>query len=330
MKKRVIWIIIACVIVGGIFWIFKKGDRDKTYITEEVKSGDISRSVSVTGEVVSKDRADISSKISSTVEDVYVSVGDEVSEGQRIARLNSDILSSQLKEAEEGLRIKEEAEKLARRQWDDYKPEERQSAVTATNQARQAVKTARERVRQSIVRSPIDGTVAFIAVDKGEWVSISSPIATVLRDDLLEIEMDVPESDIAEIEIGQTANLDFDAFDVNNDSNVKAKISQIYPAATVIQDVVYYKTKLEIVGDDSRMKPGMSVDVDVLIDEKKDVLVIPNRAIKTNGDKYVTVLAEDGEEDERMVKIGMKGDNGMTEILSGLSEGEKVVISVSE
>ncbi|MFC1645040.1 efflux RND transporter periplasmic adaptor subunit [Patescibacteria group bacterium] len=331
MRKKIIWISIICLLIGGIFWFMNRGDSDKEYITANASLGDVSQVISVTGEVVSKNRVDISSEISGEVEDVFVKVGDYVEKGQQIAKIDTSILISQLREVREALRVKEEAEKLVRRQWDDNTPEQRSSAIAATNQARQAVRTAEKRVQRGNVFSPIEGLVSSLKVEKGELAIANGVISTVLRDDLLEIEAEVPESDIAELEVGQMATLEFDAFDMEDSNEVNAKISQIYPAATIIQDVVYYKVKLEIVGSDARIRPGMSVDIDVLTSEKKGILTIPGQAVKQiNGEKFVTILSESNEEERRMIESGIRSDDGVIEIISGIKEGERVVILVKE
>jgi RND family efflux transporter MFP subunit len=327
MKKKIIWIIVLIVIVGGVVMLVRSRDDKKEYVTSEVVRGDVSQVISVTGDVVSRDEVDIIPVASGRIEEIFVSVGDEVEEGQMIVSLDADVLVAQLREAREALRVAEENEKLSRRGWNDMKPEEKAAQIATTNQARYAVSVIQEQIANTNLYTPIGGKVSEVNYEDGEVVPLSGAIATILRDDLLEIEADVPESDISDLKLGQIASLEFDAFDINGE--VRAKIVQIYPAAMVIQDVVYYKVKFEILGDDERIMPGMSVDIDVLTQEKKGVLSVPNQAIETDGSRnFVLILNGEGQEEEKNVVVGMKGDDGMTEIVSGLKEGESVVTFV--
>ena len=139
------------------------------------------------------------------------------------------------------------------------------------------------------------------------------------------MEAKVPESDIAKMKIGQKATLTFDAFEA--DEQFSATVVSIDPSATVVQDVVDYIVKFSMDKDDSRFKDGMSADLDILVAEKNDVLMIPERSIKeTNGKKQVQIL-ENGKPADREVKTGMKGDGGMVEVISGLQENELVITS---
>ncbi|KKP64383.1 MAG: Secretion protein HlyD [Candidatus Moranbacteria bacterium GW2011_GWF2_34_56] len=86
--------------------------------------------------------------------------------------------------------------------------------------------------------------------------------------------------------------------------------------------------------EDSRIKSGMSTDIDILTSERKNVLAVSNQAVKNDeGNRYVEVLEmKDEQKTTRKVdvKIGLRGDNGMTEIISGLNEGDEVVAFTKE
>ena len=111
-----------------------------------------------------------------------------------------------------------------------------------------------------------------------------------------------------------------------------ATVTSIDPASTVIQDVVYYRIKLQLDNLDPRLKAGMSANIDIKTMEKENVLMIPIRAVKgENGEKYVDILNEsDNTTQKAKVVTGIDGDDGMLEIISGLKAGDKVVTFVSE
>jgi multidrug efflux pump subunit AcrA (membrane-fusion protein) len=130
------------------------------------------------------------------------------------------------------------------------------------------------------------------------------------------------------LQIGQKANITFDAF--SPDEIFSATVSEIDPASTVIQDVVYYRIKLMLDNLDPRLKAGMSANIDIRPAEKDNVLTIPVRAIKDeDSGKFVDVLQADNTTKHVKVTTGLAGDEGMVEVTSGLNGGEKVVTFVS-
>ncbi len=190
-------------------------------------------------------------------------------------------------------------------------------------------RASRIKINDTLIYSPIIGTIIKRNADLGEIAIFNSTILTVAEGEM-EIEADVPESDIIKIALCQKADISFDAFPV--DVIFEANITKIEPASTVIQDVVYYKIKLKLDNVDERIKPGMSCDVDVKTAERQDVIAIPLRAVKTEGDKkYVEILKDEKNNitEKVYVTLGLEGDDGIVEIKSGLSGGEKVITLTS-
>ena len=112
------------------------------------------------------------------------------------------------------------------------------------------------------------------------------------------------------------------------DEKLSARVFEIEPASTVIQDVVYYKIKLKLDAQDERLKNGMSADIDIRSAEKENALVVPQRAIKIEGtEKFVEVLkdAKNNITERKKIITGLEGDEGSVEVKSGLEEGDEVV-----
>lgn len=331
-KKIIIWIIILAILGGGAFYYFKPKNIEPEYVTEKVAKADVMQSVSVTGEVSDISRTDLTPEISGVVEELYVKVGDKVEEGQKIAKINDTVLRSQLDEALIALQLQQEQLDLKRRKWDTYKPEEKEAAKLAVESARATTWTLQKQLKKNIVYAPTDGLVIKKYLEVGEMASVAAPVVTISGEKGFEIEADIPESDIDKVKIGQRGEATFDAFP--SDEIFYFTVSEIEPAATIIQDVVYYKVTFKMEKEDSRIKSGMSTDIDILTSERKDVLAVSNQAIKNNeGNRYVEILEIKDEQKTIKkvdVKIGLRGDNGMTEIISGLNEGDEVVTFTKE
>lgn len=331
-KKIIIWFVILALLGGGGFYYFKPKNTEPDYGTEKAAKSTVMQTVSVTGEVADISRTDLSPEIGGTLEEIYVEVGDRVSAGQKIAKINDSVIKAQLNETLIALQIQQEQLDLKRRKWDMYKPEEKEAAKLAVESAKAATWTIQKQLKKNIVYAPTDGVVIKKYLEAGEMASMTAPIVTISGEKGFEIRANIPESDIDKIKIEQRGEATFDAF--SSDEIFYFIVSEIEPAATIIQDVVYYQATFKMEKEDSRIKSGMSADIDVLTAEKKDVLAVSNQAIKNDeGNKYVEVLKMVDEKkvtERKNVKIGLRGDNGMTEIISGLNEGDEVVTFVKE
>lgn len=182
---------------------------------------------------------------------------------------------------------------------------------------------------KAIINAPIDGTITKINKKKGELI-LSSDIMIKLLSPNFEIEVDIPETDIAKLKMGDEVEITLDAF--GDDVKFKGKILSIDPASTEIQDVVYYQVRVSIEADGRDIKPGMTANVVIGTEKRDNVLYIPFRAVLSKNDsgmKYVRVL-NNNQIEERNVQLGLRGDDGKVEIISGLQEGETVVTRIGE
>lgn len=211
----------------------------------------------------------------------------------------------------------------------DYLKNSKDSAVES---ARAAYNIAQSNLEKAKLLAPANGVITELTYKKGEVLgsasfdlasSASTAFAKMISSDFI-LESDVPESDITKVKLGQEAAVTFDAFD---ESEVfVAEVIEVEPASRVIQDVVYYRVKLRLADFDARLKAGMSADIDIDTAQKQNVIAIPGRAIKDqDGEKVVEILEGDGQVKTVQVQIGLRGDEGVVEITSGLSGGEKVV-----
>ncbi|KKQ27865.1 MAG: Efflux transporter, RND family, MFP subunit [Candidatus Magasanikbacteria bacterium GW2011_GWC2_37_14] len=188
--------------------------------------------------------------------------------------------------------------------------------ASAQNQLASAV----EDYNNMIIRAPFEGEVAEISVLRGDQIGESTSVATLITEQKI-VEIPLNEVDIAKIKLGQKASLNFDAF---SDLTITGQVIEIDTLSTVSQGVVSYNIKIAFDVQDERVKPGMSVSASIILSSKPDVLLVPTGAVKTqNGANYVEVLVNNLPV-QKNVEIGEEGDT-MTEILSGLTEGEEII-----
>ena len=326
-KKFWIWMIIITLLLGGLYYFF----RPKPVVpeTEEVRRGTVAETISVTGQVVPGTYADLSFQQVGTLTKVMVKDGERVEKGQVLATIESPVLSAQLHEANLALAVAEQNEMLARRHWDDLKPEERTAKKLATEQARAQVSTARAQMVNNTLRAPFSGMITNMEARVGETVGVTDNIMRLSVGNELEVEARIPESDIASLTEGMHAKITFDAF--RQDEVFDAVIKRIDAGATIVDAVVAYKIILGLETSDPRLRDGMTTNIDIESAKSENVLILSYRALVRDGEKYfVTVLGADGRADKREVKTGLEGDGGDVEITNGVKEGEKVTIGAKQ
>jgi RND family efflux transporter MFP subunit len=178
---------------------------------------------------------------------------------------------------------------------------------------------------KAIITAPVDGIVGRIGPKIGEYVNVQD-VAVKLVSQHFEVKVDIPETDIVKISIGNVAEIKLDAY--GDEAIFPGTVVRIEKGETVIQDVVYYNVTVSLADDGKyQIMNGMTANIVFSTEERQNVLYIPQRAVRTgdNG-RFVRVLV--GKEVKDMpVKTGLRGDGGMIEITEGLSEKDLVVLN---
>ena len=180
---------------------------------------------------------------------------------------------------------------------------------------------------KAIITAPIDGIVTKINHKVGESVNGSEEMIKLLSPHY-EIQVDVSETDIAKIKLGQSVSMTLDAF--GEDTKFTGKVFNIDPGSTNVQDVVYYKVKISLDDSDKSVKPGMTANVSILTDQRDNALFIPSRAIITmDAAKQVKIL-QNNLAVTTTIKTGMKGDDGKIEITEGVTAGQEIILGAKQ
>ena len=194
---------------------------------------------------------------------------------------------------------------------------------------------ALSRLNDAVITAPVTGTITKRNLEPGEYASLATPVLEMIGQSNLQIEVDIPESDIAKISMGQDVEITLDAF--TSEDIFNGKVVFVDPAETIISEVVYYKVKVqfdELENLKNQIKPGMTANVVICTNTKENVITVPSRSVKSdNGDKYVEIIrsrrGNKTETEKIKVTTGIRGDEGI-EILSGLEEGMEVITFVKE
>ncbi|MDQ7814840.1 MAG: HlyD family efflux transporter periplasmic adaptor subunit [Patescibacteria group bacterium] len=245
------------------------------------------------------------------------------------AKTNAEV---QLKSGEVNVQIQAAAVEAAKATLDLKRSGPREVDVAplraAVEQANVAYQKALQDLTNVQIVSPVNGTISEVVPDVGEQITMNVAAIKMIGTESYDIEAKVPETDIPKIEVGQSATITLDAF--GDEVKFKGTVTAKDPAETKVQDAVYYKIRVQIEPNGHEVKPSMTANVTILTGEVKDALVIPLRAIRTingSGQRTVRVLKAGDVPEDRNVTIGLKGDEGRVEVLSGLEEKEAVILS---
>jgi len=285
----------------------------------------------------------VGSRISGTVVNLPVEVGDKVEVGQLLAELDRTALEATADQVRADVALAEPRVALAeavlkRRQRlagkglasdEDLETAERDLAVEhAQLEASKArLRSAEIVLGYTEIRAPIRGVVAEVATREGETVAAdySAPtFVTIIDLDRLEVLTYVDETDIGRVQVGQTASFTVDTYP---DTEFTARVTAIQPRAELQGSVVNYVVRLDFEpAGEFILRPEMTAHVQLLVNEREGALTAPrNSLIRRDGRQYV-MLEQNGKWVETGVKTGWRSENEV-EIISGVSQGDVIVLN---
>ena len=194
-----------------------------------------------------------------------------------------------------------------------------------------ALEEANERLEETDIYAPITGVVIQKLVEEGQIISSGisnvsggTPLAEIADMSRMFIIADVDETDIGVIRVGQKVEVTADAF---FGKTFKGKVLRISPKGIVENSITVFKVKIEILGKGkSILKPMMSSNVDIITNKVKNTIYIAREAVRSTDNKfYAVILKNDEVPEEKQIEIGIKTPI-YTEILSGLSHDQEVVV----
>lgn len=230
----------------------------------------------------------------------------------------------------------QEALKLAQAQYNkttaDSRPEDISLVRAQVRQAQANLDGILNLINNNIIKAPFDGQITQANYEVGEEPSAAKPVFVLMGKNQFEIEVDIAESDIAKVNTGNPVDIDFDAF--GQGIKFSGKVDAIDPAQTVIQEVVYYRGTIRDISTGTstqnylkQIKSGMTANVTIMANEKEDVLILPFRAVTDNNGVRTVKVLSGGQPTEKIVNLGLRGDDGLVEIISGISAGDEVILS---
>lgn len=356
VKILLLFIFLAAMGVGGYAWVQNQNSDDLGYTLVEVTRGDITEKAVAIGQVEPRLKFDIKSKISGIVRKCPVEVGDEVRAGDPVFEISPDPTPAELLEAERQVEAAQSAFKRAKSDQErsqelmDKGLESQDRLDTkheAYEQARIELKSAKDRLQliqtgrisgrgekmETIVRSPAAGILLERLVNPGDSVvpltsyQEGTKLATIADMSDLIFKGTVDEIDVGKLQAGLPVRLKVGALP---DAEITGRLSRIAPQAIEKDNAKLFEVEIELNAYDGvLLRAGYSANADVVIREKKDILLVPERLIifEDQGAKtFVEIPGNTPEAEPQKVPVETGLSDGLNiEVLSGLNEGDEIV-----
>jgi HlyD family secretion protein len=305
MKKLfILFVVIAIAIAGYYFLIYEKeSTNDVNKVTQIISTAfqdDLVMSIHSNGMIEPKQTVEVKSKASGEIIEMTIDEGDFVQKGDLICRLDTTTVMNDYLQAEADYNVARTTVNIRKREFERQKAlfdkkllseKERddsellyEQAKASLVRAKSTLSSAKEKLEDTEIRSPIDGIVLRKTVEQGQIISSGvsnvsggTLLCQVAQMDSVYVVADVDETDIGKIQLDQNVNVNPDAFP---DNKFSGRVLKISPMATIEQNVTVFEVTTLIDNSESLLKAGMNCQIEVVTAEAYGAVLVPNDAVK--------------------------------------------------
>ena len=298
--KLSLFALAALALAAGGYYAYRQkaaASPQQRYRLQAVEKGDLTQSVSANGTLNPVVLVSVGTQVSGTVKRLHVDYNSQVKQGQPLLELDDSLLAAQARQSEANHRSAQAALDLAAanerrakalleqeyisRQEYDAALQARKSAEAGLQQARAQVDKDRVNLGNTIIRSPVSGVVVDRQADVGQTVAASFQTPTLFKiaQDLsrMQIDSSFAEADVGSIKVGQPVRFNVDAFP-NRSFRGAVRLVRLNP--TTVQNVVTYNVVIAVDNPELILLPGMTAYVNIAVNKRSDVLMVPNAALR--------------------------------------------------
>ncbi len=380
MKKGFLYTGAAIIIlVAGYFGFrsFRNAEQTFAFETAKIGKGTISKTVTATGTLEAVKTVAVGTQVSGVIEKIFVDFNSQVKKDQLLAQIDETPLLAQLDQSKASVDQAEAQVKYQKATFDRYKvligkkliaetdfdlaEFNYNNAVASLSNAKSVYDKNKINLSYARIYSPIDGIILNRAVDEGQTVaaSFNTPTLFSIANDLtqMQVEVKVDEADIGQIRTTQRVEFTVDSYP---DLKFAGSVSEIRLQPVVTSNVVTYTVIVQAPNPELKLMPGMTTNIIIFVNEKKDILVVPGKALRFTPDEttYSSYLKTLPEEDQKKMDSSIKKVNPMQkdmnfiwtknggviqksevkigtndginyELISGLNEGDEIVLSMA-
>ena len=313
LKKKKVWIPISISIIIAVWYFIFKSDSEKViYVdAEKVELRNIVQKVNASGKIQPEEAVQITSTITGWITEITVVEGDTVKPGQHLISIDEKQIRptynnavSQVKSSEANLKkVKAQmdrtislfSEKLISQQELEQIEASYQIATSQAEQSKANLLSAQDQLSKTRLTAPKYGIVISITKEEGEMAvgGMFNPgvLMTVADLSRMEVEVDVNENDVVNIEVGDTTEIEIDAYP---DTTFYGLVSEIAHSALSLnmdsqQQVTNFKVKVKMLSVPGRIRPGMSSTVNIITKTIKNITSIPIQSLTSRPDNYMQI-----------------------------------------
>ena len=367
MRKYLIYGIALLAIFGIGYKMLNRSAGGTVYKTQKIENGDIMESITASGTINPLSTVSVGSQASGRIAEIYVDYNSVVKKGQLLALIDQENAKATVQQREAALEIakaqvnveennikyyKKALNRISKLNASKYSTEKDLEAAerdydnavaqltleqAQVKQAQASLNSAQTELSYTEINAPVDGIVISKAVEVGQTVAASfeTPELFSVAEDLtkMQIEASVVEADIAKVKEGQKVRFTVDSY---ADDYFYGTVTQVRNEATTTSNVVTYTVVIGIDNTDMKLKPGMTANVEIITAEEKDVMLVPNQALRfyiddsDNAKRYKdrgVWIIKNGHPERVTVKIGVSDDDNTQILESTLKIGDEVIVS---
>lgn len=367
MRKYLIYGIALLAIFGIGYKMLNRSAGGTVYKTQKIENGDIMESITASGTINPLSTVSVGSQASGRIAEIYVDYNSVVKKGQLLALIDQENAKATVQQREAALEIakaqvnveennikyyKKALNRISKLNASKYSTEKDLEAAerdydnavaqltleqAQVKQAQASLNSAQTELSYTEIKAPVDGIVISKAVEVGQTVAASfeTPELFSVAEDLtkMQIEASVVEADIAKVKEGQKVRFTVDSY---ADDYFYGTVTQVRNEATTTSNVVTYTVVIGIDNTNMKLKPGMTANVEIITAEEKDVMLVPNQALRfyiddsDNAKRYKdrgVWIIKNGHPERVTVKIGVSDDDNTQILESTLKIGDEIIVS---
>ena len=334
------------VVIGGGTYLLTTTGPKKTYRLLPATISTVSQTVSTTGTIEAASQANLNFAVSGRVDSVNVATGNKVSAGEVLASVNNNVLQAQVTQAQATLSA--DQAKLAADQAASASQVQLSADQAAVTAAQDALQSAQQSLADANLTTPISGTVAEVNLTVGQDVpggagqsgssgsagsassstsssggSTTTPQVVVIGNNGWTVSAAVGDTQIGKIQGGEQASIVPDG----STSSVYGTVASVGTMATQTSGVPTFPVTIDVTGSPGGLFVGAQAEVSIVVRQLTNVLTVPSAAIHSAGSSSVVYQLVGGKQVARKVTVGVSSGR-LTQIVSGLSAGDQVVLPV--
>lgn len=362
MKKAAVVLLVLAVLGAGVVFFYRSQDsKVPRFKTTRLEKGEITQSITATGTLNAVTTVQVGSQVSGTIRKIFVDFNSPVKKGQPIAQIDTSLFEASVAQArgalgnalsalEKAKTVTVNAQRTLARNKElfpdgfvaqadvdnaqtdyDLALASVKGAQAQVDQARGTLSVAETNLGYATIYSPVNGTVVSRNVDVGQTVasSFQTPTLFTIAQDLTKMQIDtnVDEADIGRAKVGQATNFTVDAYP---EKTFSGRVTQVRNAPIITQNVVTYDVVIEVDNRDLFLKPGMTTNVSILTETVKDVLKIPNAALRYRPSAKAKGETPEGSKAPKGTRVYLVGKDGLPRAVPvklGISDGAYTQVS---